>query len=91
MSGCTMSATAKVTSKGQITLPATFRAEHDIQTGDEIVFINDLAGRPTVKVRKWRRLAFNPEIRPDLAPLDVDAATADGVLADFDRAERSRS
>lgn len=82
-----MGLSAKVTSKGQITLPVDFRVEHDIRPGDEIVFVRDLAGRVIVKVRKWRMFDFNPEIRPDLAPLDIKAAIAEGVMEDFDRAE----
>lgn len=85
-----MGASAKVTSKGQITLPADFRVEHDVRPGDEIVFVRDLAGRVLLKVRKWRRCEFDPEIRPDLAPLNIKAAIADGVSADFDRAEAHR-
>jgi AbrB family looped-hinge helix DNA binding protein len=43
---------ATVTSKGQITLPASLRAEMDIAVGDEIVFFTTLDGRPSYRVRR---------------------------------------
>jgi antitoxin PrlF len=45
-------ASATVTSKGQITLPASLRAEMNIAVGDEIVFYTTLDGRPTYRVRR---------------------------------------
>ncbi len=45
-------ASATVTSKGQITLPASLRAEMGIAVGDEIVFFTTLDGRPTYRVRR---------------------------------------
>jgi AbrB family looped-hinge helix DNA binding protein len=44
--------TATVTSKGQITLPASLRAEQNIEVGDEVVFFTTLDGRPTYRVRR---------------------------------------
>jgi AbrB family looped-hinge helix DNA binding protein len=36
--------TAKITSKGQITLPVAVRRKLNLQTGDKIVFIEDDVG-----------------------------------------------
>ena len=44
-------ASATVTSKGQITLPASLRHALDIQAGDEVVFFTTLDGRPSYRIR----------------------------------------
>jgi antitoxin PrlF len=51
---------ATVTSKGQITLPASLRAEMNIEVGDEIVFFTTLDGRPTYRVRRRSKAPFTP-------------------------------
>jgi antitoxin PrlF len=53
-------ASATVTSKGQITLPASLRAEMDIAVGDEIVFFTTLDGRPSYRVRRKRTTLPTP-------------------------------
>ncbi|MCF1505770.1 AbrB/MazE/SpoVT family DNA-binding domain-containing protein [Afifella sp. H1R] len=50
-----MGAAAKVSGKGQITIPNSIREEMGIEKGDELVFYEGLDGRMRVRVRKLRR------------------------------------
>jgi AbrB family looped-hinge helix DNA binding protein len=82
---------AKVTSKGQITLPASLRAEYGIEAGDLIVFFKDLDDRPTFVVRRMRRGAIRPVKAwkaPSRTDKDLDEGIARAVRQDFLRAER---
>lgn len=47
-----MGFSAKVTSKGQITIPSDIRAEFGIERGDDLVFYKGLDGRMSVRVRR---------------------------------------
>lgn len=42
---------AKVTSKGQITLPATVRRRLNVGPGDHVVFVEDAEGKIVMKAR----------------------------------------
>lgn len=46
-----MAATAKITSKGQVTIPAEVRRELGVQSGDRIDFVRNAAGRYELAVR----------------------------------------
>lgn len=50
-----MSATAKVTAKGQITIPVEVRKELGIETGDSVVFYKGLDGSMQLRVRRLRK------------------------------------
>lgn len=85
-----MGAEAKVTSKGQITLPAKLRAEFGIEPGDIVVFFRDLDNRPTFKVRRMRRgavLAHKPWPSPPVSQDEFDEGIARAVAEDFERAD----
>jgi AbrB family looped-hinge helix DNA binding protein len=69
---------ATVTSKGQITLPASLRAEQDIEVGDEIVFFTTLDGRPTYRVRRRSRAPFTPVPTP-VTRLVTESELNDGI------------
>lgn len=68
-----MSRTAKVTSKGQITLPASMRAELDIRPGDSIVFFRHLDGRTSYTVDRRRDRPVAAIASHSGPPLDVRA------------------
>jgi AbrB family looped-hinge helix DNA binding protein len=85
-----MGAEAKVTSKGQITLPAKLRAEFGIEPGDIVMFFRDLDNRPTFKVRRMRRgavLAHTPWPSPPMTQADLDEGIGRAVMEDFARAD----
>ena len=85
-----MGAEAKVTSKGQITLPAKLRAEFGIEPGDIVVFFRDLDNRPTFKVRRMRRgavLAHKPWPSPPVSQDAFDEGISRAVAEDFERAD----
>jgi AbrB family looped-hinge helix DNA binding protein len=64
-------ASAKVTSKGQITLPAEWRAEHGVEPGDSLVFFRDLDGLTRIAIDRRRDRAPRAVVRYDGPPLDV--------------------
>ena len=86
-----MSATAKVTSKGQITLPSSVRSEFGIQPGDHVIFFRDLNGRPAFKVRRMSHAPLRP-VKPGKGPPRTDdelnEGIAEAVREDFLRADR---
>lgn len=85
-----MGAEAKVTSKGQITLPAKLRAEFGIEPGDIVMFFRDLDNRPTFKVRRMRRgavLAHAPWPSPPISQAEFDEGIGRAVMEDFARAD----
>ena len=49
------SVAAKVTSKGQITIPTSVREDFGIEKGDELVFYKGLDGRIAVRIRRPRK------------------------------------
>lgn len=49
------SVAAKVTSKGQITIPTSVREDFGIEKGDELVFYKGLDGRFAVRIRRLRK------------------------------------
>lgn len=77
----------RVTSKGQVTLPAAFRKRLDIQAGDDLVF-EETADGAVVRVVHRRRLQdFLGAVPIDGAAMDHDAerAAAARALARRDR------
>ena len=87
-----MGATAKVTSKGQITLPASVRSEFGIAPGDLIFFFKDLNGRPTFKVRRMSRGAIRPILKwtgPPKTDKELNEGIGRAVIEDFLRADRA--
>jgi AbrB family looped-hinge helix DNA binding protein len=70
-----MRRTAKVTSKGQITLPVDLRRELEIRPGDEVLFVRD-AGRVYVERVPGSilvREVFGTLGRKNMDYVDVDA------------------
>ena len=87
-----MGAAAKVTSKGQITLPASVRSEFDIKPGDTVFFFKDLDNRPTFKVRRMTRGNLRPQVKwpgPLKSGAELNEGIAKAVREDFLRADRA--
>lgn len=73
---------AKVTSKGQITIPADIRNEWRIEPGDQLVFYTGANGRFMVRVRRTRVGAGRGVIPDDGSLIDraiIGDAVAEGV------------
>jgi AbrB family looped-hinge helix DNA binding protein len=75
-----MSSAARVTSKGQVTIPTDIREEYGIERGDDLVFYKGLDGRLQVRVRKARKGAGGRSIRWPDAP-ESDKAVRSAVRA----------
>ncbi len=65
---------ARVTSKGQITIPAVVRETMGIQYGDEVLFVKTEKG---IYVERWPSnldpdAAYGTLARPDQPPVDID-------------------
>src|SRR5262249_38115261 len=87
-----MGAAAKVTSKGQITLPASVRSEFDIQPGDTVFFFRDLNNRPTFKVRRMTHGKLRPPVKwrgPPKTDAELNEGIAKAVREDFLRVDRA--
>lgn len=83
-----MSGTAKVTSKGQITIPTAVREELGIEKGDDIVFYKGLDGQMRIHVRRLRKGAGAGSFAWPDAPRSASAVrqTIDEALAErFER------
>lgn len=63
---------ATVTSKGQITLPASLRKVLEIQPGDEMVFFTTLDGRLSFRVRHNSRPALPEPVEWSGAPVGIN-------------------
>lgn len=48
------SSVAKVTSKGQVTIPTSVREDFGIEKGDELLFYKGLDGRMSIRIRRPR-------------------------------------
>ena len=85
-----MSYHAKITSKGQITLPAELRAKLGLDQGDTVEFYFDHAGRVCMRARRDGVEVFLNALPPrkpvPAYPSDDDAIAA----AILDREDRSR-
>jgi AbrB family looped-hinge helix DNA binding protein len=68
-----MGSAAKVTSKGQITIPNSVREEFGIEKGDDVVFYKGLDGRMRVRVRKLRKGAGGGSVHWPEAPRGAEA------------------
>jgi len=90
-----MQGAARVTSKGQITIPNSIREEFGIEKGDDLVFYKGLDGRMRVRVRKMRKGAGSRSVHwPDApegaeAVRDVVEAAVMDARTKADRAEIS--
>jgi antitoxin PrlF len=87
-----MGAVAKVTSKGQITLPAKMRTEFGIEPGDQIHFFRDLhTNQPTFVVRHMSHEPLRPILKwpgPPKTDEELNEGIARAVREDFLRADR---
>ncbi|MGD9737921.1 MAG: AbrB/MazE/SpoVT family DNA-binding domain-containing protein [Bauldia sp.] len=85
-----MGGTAKVTSKGQITIPTAVREELGIAKGDDIVFYKGLDGQMRIHVRRPRKGAGAGSFAWPDAPKDAPAVreAIDEALAErFEKPE----
>jgi len=91
-----MGALAKITSKGQVTLPKEVRERHGLKPGDSVEFIEE-NGRTWVKAHTIRAVDLFGILGPppsgkSLAIEDFDDAIMDSVAEDWkDFERRSRS
>ena len=87
-----MGVQAKITSKGQITLPKQVRDRHGLKPGDRVEFVEE-NGRTWVRARNRRAvdligiLGPSPLGRP-LAQEEIDEAIMDAVAEDDERIKR---
>jgi AbrB family looped-hinge helix DNA binding protein len=73
---------AKITSKGQITVPGAVRKELGLKPGDRLKFIRSKDGAVTVKQRKFRSIldiARKNPIRLSEPIRDLDAAIDEAI------------
>jgi AbrB family looped-hinge helix DNA binding protein len=70
-------ALAKLTSKGQITIPKAVRQQLGLRTGDQIEFVRDNGGFRIEKTRPVDRFARWRGRFTDLAGQDIDATLDD--------------
>lgn len=87
-----MNAQAKVTSKGQITLPKSVRDRHGIKVGDVIEFVEQ-GGKTWVRARNVRAIDLIGVLGPPpsgrrLSVEEMDDAIMDAVAADDERIQR---
>ena len=82
-----MGGVAKVTSKGQITIPNDVREELGIEKGDDIVFYRGLDGQMRIHVRRPRKGAGAGSFDWPGAPRDAAAVrqAIDDALAERHR------
>jgi AbrB family looped-hinge helix DNA binding protein len=83
---------ARITSKGQITLPVELRSRLGLEEGDSVEFFFDHMGRVSMRARRAgveALLDALPPRSPDPAYSTDDDAIAAGVL-DRDAASRTR-
>ena len=64
------SGVAKVTSKGQVTIPTSVREDFGIEKGDELFFYKGLDGRMSVRIRRPRKGSGAASIQWKDAPKD---------------------
>ena len=87
---------AKITSKGQVTLPAALRVRMGLRNGDHIEFYLDHLDRVLVRPRNASPLAFLEALSPRVGTPEFasdDDAIAAAILArdDRSRAKKTRS
>ena len=89
-----MGVVAKVTSKGQITLPAKMREEFGIKPGDQIHFFRDLhTNQPIFVLRRMMNEPLRPIFSwegPPKTDEEINQGIGDAVIEDFLRADRDR-
>lgn len=82
-----MGALAKVTSKGQITLPKEVRDRHNLKPGDMVEFV-ERDGETVVKARNVRAIDLAGMFhRPGMKPVSIeemDEAIGDAVAEDYE-------
>lgn len=87
-----MSAVAKITSKGQITLPKEVRDRHRLKPGDAVEFV-ERNGETIVKPKNLRAVDLIGILGPppsgkSLSVEEMDEAIMDAVAADDARIQR---
>jgi antitoxin PrlF len=86
-------ASATVTSKGQVTIPAEIREQLKIEPGDQLIFFTDFNGALQVHVRRPRPGAGRGMFKvtgPAATLADIDEAIADAVAEETAPASRRR-
>ena len=78
-----MTATAKITSKGQVTIPADVRRDLGVSSGDRIDFIRNAAGRYELSVRTGRLADLRGVLRGarTFTPEEIDGWVAEARAA----------
>ena len=80
-----MTATAKITSKGQVTIPAEVRRDLGVQSGDRIDFVRNAAGRYELAVHGSTfadlRGILRDRVPPGGADIERWIAEARGAMA----------
>lgn len=86
-----MGALAKITSKGQITLPKEVRDRHNLRPGDMVEFV-ELNGETVVKARNVRAIDLAGMLhRPGMRPVSIeemDEAIGDAVAENYEHMMR---
>ena len=85
-------ATATVTSKGQVTLPAEVRKRLNLKTGDQIDFVLEPGGELVIRTKRkpferLRGMLKSPHSRP-LTVEEMDASVSSGLARDDERIRR---
>jgi antitoxin PrlF len=87
---------AKLTSKGQITIPAAVRAELGLSTGDRVSFVRERDGGVRVTARKRRSIIEFarqnplPRLSPAFEDRDIDTAVAEALVDHEKRVSRHK-
>jgi AbrB family looped-hinge helix DNA binding protein len=78
-----MTATAKITSKGQVTIPADVRRGLGVRSGDRIDFVLNAAGRYELSVRSGKLADLRGVLRGagSFTPEEIDAWVAEARAA----------
>jgi AbrB family looped-hinge helix DNA binding protein len=85
-------ATATITSKGQITLPAEVRKRLNLKTGDQIDFVLEPGGALVIRTKRkpferLRGMLKSPHRTPPTVE-EMDAAVSRGLAQDDERIRR---
>lgn len=88
-----MEAAARVTSKGQVTIPAAIRRALDLDSGDEVIFeVDGAPGSPDARVRKaadFLALAGSVPVPPEWVDADWPSVRAAAWSTHIDYEDRA--
>jgi AbrB family looped-hinge helix DNA binding protein len=78
-----MTATAKITSKGQVTIPADVRRDLGVRSGDRIDFVRNASGRYELSVRSGKLADLRGVLRGagPVTPEEINAWIAEARAA----------